>query len=203
MDEPAHPPNSPSFKPMTLGLAGLAVLAAATSALPPELRYWNAAALGALMLFATARLPLAQAAPVIILALLVKEVAVYLQFGFLPSPATWLCMGGYAILGATLLRNTESPLRIGGTVLMASLLFFLTSNFGAWLEQARPYGYSFAGLMDCYIQGIPFYRGTLIGDTAYSAALFSAHFALSRSYFPAERPCAVAVKSSEQREESW
>ena len=132
-----------------------------------------------------------------------KELGVYLQFGFSPSPSTWLCLAGYAVLGWVLLRKTESPLWIGGTAFGASLLFFLTSNFGSWLGQSLPYGYSFEGLVNCYVAGIPFYRGTFLGDVAFSAALFGAHAVLSRAYFPAERVGAAVVPNLDHTEGSW
>ncbi len=185
MDSPT--PASPYFKPMTLALAGLAVLAAASAMLPQSVRPWNVAALGALALFATARLRFPVALLLIAAALAVKEGGVYLQYGFAPHPPTWFCLAGYAVFGWALLRKSESPLRIGGTAVGASLLFFLTTNFGSWLEQALPYGYSFEGLVNCYAAAIPFYRGTFLGDTAFTAALFGAHAVLSHAYFPFER----------------
>ena len=197
MDSPT--PASPYFKPMTLALAGLAVLAAATAVLPQDVRPWNMAALGALALFATARLRFPVALLLIAAAVAVKEVGVYLQYGFEPHPPTWFCLAGYAVLGWALLRKSESPLRIGATTVGASLLFFLTTNFLSWIEQAAPYGYSLEGLVNCYAAGIPFYRGTFLGDTAFAAGLFGAHAVLSHAYFPAER---VAVEG-EQPTETW
>ena len=197
MDSPT--PAAPYFKPMTLALAGLAVLAAASAMLPQSVRPWNMAALGARALFATARLRFPVALLLIAAAVAVKEVGVYLQYGFAPHPPTWFCLTGYAVLGWALLRKSESPLRIGATAVGASLLFFLTTNFLSWIEQAAPYGYSLAGLVNCYAAGIPFYRGTFLGDTAFTAALFGAHAVLSHAYFPAER---VAIEG-EQPTETW
>ena len=202
MDSPTPPPTSPLFKPMTLALAGLATLAAGTTLLPPDQRPWNFAALGALALFATARLRWNAALPLIVAAVALKELGVYLQYGFPPHPPTWFCFAGYAVFGWALLRKTESPLRIGGTVIGASVLFFLTSNFFSWVEQARPYGYSFEGLLNCYVSAIPFYRGTFLGDTAFAAALFGAHTVLSHAYFPAER-VAVVADSARETEGHW
>ena len=119
-----------------------------------------------------------------------------------PHPPTWACYVGYIVLGWALLRRTESPARIGATAISASLLFFLFTNFGSWLEQAYPYGYSFAGLLDCYAAGIPFYRGTLVGDLVFAGGLFAAHAVLSRAYFPAER-VAVAVTEPNREPETW
>jgi hypothetical protein len=203
MESPTpQPPAPPSFKPMTLALAGLAVLAAATAILPQSVRPWNVAALGALALFASARLRLPVALGLFAVALLVKELGVYLQYGFDPHPPTWACFAVYFVLGWALLRKTASPLWIGGTAVGASLLFFLVTNFGSWLEQALPYGYSLEGLMNCYTAAIPFYRGTFIGDVAFSAALFGAHAALSHAFFPNER---VGVVAQEVRnsEDNW
>lgn len=188
--------NMPYFKPMTLALAGLAVVVAATSVLPPDVRPWNFAALGALALFAAARLRFSLALLVFAAALAIKEVGVYLQFGYRPSPVTWACFGVYLALGWAFLRKTESPFWIGGTAIGASLLFFLTTNFGAWVAQELPYGYSFEGLMNCYAAGIPFYRGTFLGDMVFSTALFGAHAALSRAFFPAERVGVVTQEVS-------
>ena len=61
------------------------------------------------------------------------------------------------------------------------------SNFGSWLAQSQPYGYSFAGLRDCYEAAIPFYRGTLVSDVLCTGAFFALHAVLSRAFFPAER----------------
>jgi hypothetical protein len=178
---------------MTLAVAAAGVLAAGLTLLPPAVRPWNLSALGALGLFAFARLGFRPAAAVFALALGLKELGAYLQYGMPPHPPTWACYAVYLALGWWLLRRTESPVRIGAAALAASGLFFLVTNFGSWLEQALPYGYSLAGLMDCYAAAVPFYRGTLVGDLAFTAALFGAHAALSRAYFPAERVAVAAA----------
>jgi hypothetical protein len=196
MDAPTPQPDSPYFKPMTLALAGLAVAVAATALLPLSVRPWNVAAIGALALFAAARLRFPLAILLVAAALAVKEVGVYLQYGFEPHPPTWACFALYAAIGWAFLRKTESPFAIGGAALGASLLFFLVTNFGSWLEQSLPYGYSLEGLMNCYAAALPFYRGTFFGDMLFTGALFGAHAALSHAYFPAER---VAVEVTERR----
>lgn len=182
--------------PMTLALAGLGVLAAWTTLLPESVRPWNFAAVGALALFAAARLPLRPAVLVLVVALGVKELGGYLAHPswYEPYLMSWLYFAGYFAAGRLLLRHTESPVRIGGTAVGVSLLFFLVSNFVSWLEQALPYGYSLAGLLDCYGAAVPFYRGTLAGDVLYTGLLFGLHAALSRAYFPAERVALVPVE---------
>lgn len=191
---PTQKAAEPRFKPMTLALAGVAVAAAALALLPPELRPWNMSVIGALGLFAAARLGFWPAVGLTALALGMKDLGIYLQYGWGPAPTSWLCFLGYVVLGRAFLRHTESPVKIGATAFSASLIFFLASNFLAWLGQALPYGYSLAGLLDCYAAAIPFYRGTLAGDLVFTAGLFAAHAALSRAYFPAERVAVVTVE---------
>jgi hypothetical protein len=200
------PPTEPRLKPMTLTLAAVGaltagLLAVAFSYLPPAAQPWNLSVIGALGLFAAARLGFWPAFAFVALAIGFKDTAVYFLRGMEPYPLSYLYFAGYAAIGWAFLRRTESPVRIGATALGTSVLFFLVSNFGSWLEQAYPYGYSFAGLLDCYAAGIPFYRGTFAGDLAFSAALFGAHAVLARAYFPAER--VAVVKSTHPTEGSW
>lgn len=179
-------------KPMTRALAWVGVLTAAllpvvVSMLPPAAKPWNVSVIGALSLFVAARLSFTQAFLFVLLAIATKDAVVYLALGMEPYPMSWVLFLGYVAVGRAFLRRTDSAARIGAATLGASLLFFAVSNFASWLEQALPYGYSFAGLVDCFAAGVPFYRGTLIGDVAFSAGLFGAHAVLSQAYFPAER----------------
>ncbi len=189
------------LKPMTLTLVALGVLAAATALLPTSLRPWNFSAIGALALFAAARLGFVRGLAALAVALIVKDAGMYFVHGFEPYPLSWFYFAMYAGFGWYFLRSTESPAKIGGTALAASLVFFVVSNFVAWLEQAYPYGYSLAGLMDCYGAGIPFYRATLVGDLLFSGTLFGLHAVLSRAYFPAER--VAMVETVQESEELW
>jgi hypothetical protein len=58
--------------------------------------------------------------------------------------------------------------------LSASMIFFLVSNFGAWLSHGV-YPLSTNGLLAAYTAGIPFFWNTLAGDLVYSAMLFGAY----------------------------
>ena len=53
--------------------------------------------------------------------------------------------------------------------LSASVLFFLVTNF-AYLYAEYPH--NFAGIILAYANGLPFLRGTIVGDLGYSVALF-------------------------------
>jgi len=192
----ADTPNN--WKPMTFALtAGVGVLAACTVLLPESIRPWNFAALGAVGLFAASRLRFVQALLVLALMLLVKDLCVYAKLDWPPEPLSWLAFIGYAAFGYLFARNTESPVRIGAAALSGSLFFFLASNFGSWLSQALPYGYSLQGLVNCYEAAIPFYRGTLVSDLLCTASLFAAHAVLSRVAFPAERVVLAPVPTED------
>ncbi len=59
--------------------------------------------------------------------------------------------------------------RILTSSLGASAIFFLVTNF-AFLYSNYPH--NFSGILEAYINGLPFLRGTLTGDMFYSVALF-------------------------------
>ena len=71
-----------------------------------------------------------------------------------------------------------------GTVLTGSIvssgIFFVVTNFGAWLSPLYPH--TWAGLRECYIMAIPFFRSTLLSTVAYSMVLYAGYeWALKRS----------------------
>lgn len=195
MDAPSPRPDRPNPHRMTLALAGAAValvgaLTVGFQFAPTEYKVWNLSVVGALALFAAARLGAGHAVVFTLAAVAVKDVCLYaLTDWWEPAPAVFVGFALYIALGRRFLRDTESPVRIGGAAAGASLLFFFVTNFAAWVEQALPYGYSLEGLWNCMVAGIPFARGTFFGDLVFTGALFGAHAALSRAYFPAERVC--------------
>lgn len=66
--------------------------------------------------------------------------------------------------------------------LVGSLIFFFVTNFGTWATQSL-YPKTGAGLIECYIQAIPFFGGTIMGDLFFNLILFSA-FAVAKWRFP-------------------
>lgn len=79
--------------------------------------------------------------------------------------------------------------RVVGSSLIASLLFFVVSNFGAWL--ASPvYSKTLGGLAAAYTAGIPFFTNTALGDLFFCAVLFGG-FALAERSIPALRKAEI------------
>jgi hypothetical protein len=191
-------PTHRTVQPLALGLALLAcLLAALLRVFPLE---WNFAPVGALALFAGARLRswLAYALPLAVMvatdALLAQTRGGY-SFPYAGMPFVYGCFLVYVLLGRTLVR-TENPLRIGATTVCGSLQFYIVTNFGVWLTSTM-YPHTLAGLIDCYVQAIPFLARTVGSDAAFTAALFGAHAWLTRWYFHDERVPGLALAQRE------
>ncbi|HEV8060004.1 MAG TPA: DUF6580 family putative transport protein [Gemmataceae bacterium] len=91
-----------------------------------------------------------------------------------------------------LLKNTESPWMIGGIAVLASVQFYLLSNFGSWLVMPT-YEKTVTGLLECYWMGLPWFRPTLIANLVFVPVLFGAHALLARLAFPRERVVVAAA----------
>ncbi|HXR78825.1 MAG TPA: DUF6580 family putative transport protein [Bryobacteraceae bacterium] len=84
----------------------------------------------------------------------------------------------YVFLGQTLLRKSQRPGRIAAVCLLGSTQFFLVTNFFVWLGHDVVYAHTFAGLMACYTEALPFFGWTVAGDLFYTAVLTVAYLAL-------------------------
>ena len=69
-----------------------------------------------------------------------------------------------------MLSRINLPRMLGGS-LLASVIFFIVSNFGVWAG-GMIYPQNLVGLMECYAAAIPFFGNTLMGDLFYAGALF-------------------------------
>lgn len=188
---------STKLSPGPLVLAAMILLAALSRLLPlPP----NFAPIEAVALFGGAyfaRRSLALAVP--LLAMLISDLVLGLALGatyfeyytsaaYFPSlVANYACIAVTTVLGFGL-RGRVSGARVLGYSLLGSVLFFLFSNFAAWLTAFDVVGLSTcqAGLPSCYIAALPFFKWTLFGTLFYSALLFGG-FALLRSRLPALR----------------
>ncbi|MBO6794472.1 MAG: hypothetical protein JJ895_11215 [Balneolaceae bacterium] len=84
------------------------------------------------------------------------------------------------LIGFVVLKKVTLP-RVIGSSLLASIAFFVISNFGVWLSDPD-YPLNAAGLILCYEMALPFFKNTVMGDLAYSAILFGGfEFALSKT----------------------
>lgn len=86
-----------------------------------------------------------------------------------------------AFIGKKFLSKNRNPLRIVLASIAGSAIFFILSNFGAFLASGL-YPPTFAGLISAYAAAIPFYNqdpfssfalNTLLSDLTFNTLLFS------------------------------
>ena len=153
------------------------LLVASLTAIALRLGEWipNVTAVGALALYAGGRLRwwLAWLPPIAVMA--VSDLV--LQARGKPSfyLSVYACFLLDVLVGRALARGS-SPMRIGLAGFVGALQFFLITNFVEWLKPSNPavllYPHTLAGLEECYIAALPFFGYTLLGNLAFSAALF-------------------------------
>jgi hypothetical protein len=168
------------IQPRTALLTGMVIAAAALRLLPHPM---NFTPVGALALFGGASFRskrMALALPLV--SLIAGDIFIgfhrlmpYVYASFLVSVA----------IGFWLRRN-RSVGRIGSGVLAGAIQFFLVTNFALWAASIGAYPRTAAGLVACYIAGIPDFWNTLAGDAFYASVLFGG-LALMEHRFPAFR----------------
>jgi hypothetical protein len=143
------------------------VLVAGVSRLVPH--PWNFTAVGAMALFAGARMPhkgLAFLAPFLSLLWTDAVLGFHSTIVFVyAAVALVTILGFYA-------RDHFRKVVAGS--LLASALFFVITNFGVWMMQDL-YAKSFEGLVQCFVMAVPFFGNQVAGDLVYTAALFGAY----------------------------
>ena len=93
--------------------------------------------------------------------------------------------------GLPLVLKKISWQRVALGALSSSAIFFLVTNFSCWIG-STVYPQNFGGLMTCYAAGVPFLKGTLLGDFSYAVALFGT-FAWMQDQFPVLRKATISL----------
>lgn len=97
------------------------------------------------------------------------------------------------------LPKWENVLAGVGLTLAGSILFFIISNALVWLKSAPSdsqhfYPPTWAGLMECYMAGIPFFQNQLLGEGLFSFVFFSIYLLAEQRYLEkAEKPITVGA----------
>lgn len=129
---------------------------------------FNITPIGALGLFSGAHLQNQWRYFVPLIALLIGD----LLLGFYDSIVMLSVYLGFlltTLIGRELLSKRRTGRRYCLAVLSGALAFYLVSNIGMW------YSYwprTAAGLLACYVEGLPFLARALVGDAIYAALLF-------------------------------
>jgi hypothetical protein len=105
--------------------------------------------------------------------------------GFYHVPSMVLNYVGFAAmiligLGASRLFANEKQqwlpwAGVVGTSIVASIAFFLISNFGAWLDPLLGYEQTLSGLMRSYVMGLPFFQTTLVSDVVFGVGFYASY----------------------------
>ena len=96
----------------------------------------------------------------------------------------YLLFAGITLLGFTMKKKTVAS--VAAYSVTAPTLFYLVSNFMVWLGGGidittnLPLSKSFAGLMQSYVQALPFYYGGLLSTILFSAVLFGGYYFFTR-----------------------
>jgi hypothetical protein len=92
-----------------------------------------------------------------------------LIIGFYPMMVlTWGSIVLISVLGLWLKERKNFVTILGGSIASA-VIFFIVSNFGAWLSV---YPHTMNGLQQCYILAVPFFRSTLVSTAVYSLVFY-------------------------------
>lgn len=149
----------------------------------------NAVPLAALSLLAAAKLPRKWAYMVPLAILLGADLIIDQQHGYAFHAASRFTT--YATFMLIALAASYAPARVSlpGRVLMAlggSTLFFLASNFAVWATSegfGRPS--TLPGLISTYVDGLPFYRRSLLAEAFGVVLLFGLDSIRVRTLEPA------------------
>lgn len=72
------------------------------------------------------------------------------------------------------LKTRISVTNVAASTVAASVLFFLLTNFGAWMTSGL-YAQSMNGLMQAYVAAIPFFQNSLMGNLVFTALMFGGY----------------------------
>ncbi len=161
----------------------VAILLAAFSRMVPHMQ--NFSPLGAIVLFGAAHLT--KKWQVFLIPLLATWLSDLFINNVIYAPYNpqfvWFYEGFYWQYGSYLLIavaaififNKVNTQKIVIGALSSSAIFFFITNAGCWVGNPA-YPQNIGGLISCYAAGIPFLKGTLLGDLFYSAILFGSYY---------------------------
>lgn len=173
--------------------AVLLVLLGAFSRLIPH--PYNFVPMGAIALFAGARLPRRHALWVPLAALALSDVVIDLGTGRRALTLVRAAVYGSFVVIALLGRRASGrtrPLALAGLSVSSSVFFFVVTNFAVWAGMGT-YPPTAAGLALCYEAAIPWFWNTLAADLLGTAVFFGVEALFRRSRGPALTAAAAGL----------
>lgn len=92
--------------------------------------------------------------------------------------AVYACFFVTGIIGLWL-RNHKNVFTVIGASLVSSILFYVVTNFNFWYVDAL-YPKTLEGLLSSYINALPFFRNTIVGDLFYTGVFFLGYEVITR-----------------------
>lgn len=173
------------MKSKTLLFIGLIVAAIATRFIPHAPNFTAVGAAALFGGFAFRNNVKAFLIPILVLFVsdLVLNNLVYAEYN---SGFTLFTEGFYWIYGAFILSvligkyatNGYKILPLATAGVGSAVLFYLITNFGAWLGNPL-YAQNPAGLLASYVAGLPFLANQVLGTVVYGAIMFGAAYAIT------------------------
>ena len=152
-----------------------------------EFHWWNIAPVGAMALLGGMYMGRRYAlwVPLAVLAMSDVVLNVWMGYPMFYGPRVF-DYGAFLLIGLLGLwaRDRKVATKISA-VIATPFLFFLISNFAVWMFGMslanEPYAKTFSGLVECYVAGLPFLQGTIIGDWSFMALFAISALALRRT----------------------
>ncbi len=147
----------------------------------------NFAPVAAVAIFSGAILPRNWALTLPLLAMIISDLFIGMH------SLVFFTWGSFILIAllANRFMKKINPLTVVGAGLGASVLFFVVTNFGVWME-GRLYPLTMSGLIQSYYYALPFFRNTLLGDMTFTVSIFSLYAAAYKLAFmrtKAAKPC--------------
>lgn len=127
-------------------------------------------------------------------ALIVPLIALFISDIFLGFHESMPFVYGSFVLTGVIgmwLKHHKTPWTVIGASLVSSVLFFVLTNFNYWYA-ASLYPKTGAGLVQSYINAVPFFRNTILGDLFYTGLFFGSYEFVLRTF--SEKRKAQSVK---------
>lgn len=175
------------FTTRNIVIVAMIFLAALCRLIPaPEYRMWNFTPIGAIALFGGAFINNKRYAfllPISVMLFSDILLQIYNGSGF-HSLMPWVYGSFFLItyIGMFVKKLQSGYSSVVLTMvapLLSSMLFFIVTNFGVWVQGGDYSGYA---LGQCYILAIPFYKGTVLGDVFFTAVLFGGFSIIKSRY---------------------
>ncbi len=137
----------------------------------------NVAPIAAIALFGGRYLPRQYGLIIPIIAMLISDYFI----GFYGATMFYV-YGAFALTGLIgwWLKSQKTVGAVLVSSLGASVLFYLITNFGVWMDPLSGYAPGVSGLIASLTAGLPFFRNTLLGDLGYTVVLFGSYELIKR-----------------------